>query len=323
KPEWKMWQDFQHHRAAALRLDALQHTHPIHTEVRTPAEATENFDLITYEKGASVVRMIERYLGPSVFRKGVRAYIRRHREGNAVAADLWRALAEAAGEPVAPIVPAWIEQEGLPVHPTGVTRRGAPGRAQRGAAAPGALSRAARPQPAPRRRRRLADPVGGTRGRGARAHAPRARAGARRERARRPGPRRAALRLRQRRRGRLLPAAARRGRAARARRAPGRAHAGGAHGPARPPVGAGARRPRAARRLPRARRAARRGARGRRADGRPRTARLPRGSPRARARRARRRALPRPRGPDLRAGAHRARLGPGPARAGRHARASR
>ncbi|HEY8492641.1 MAG TPA: M1 family metallopeptidase [Myxococcota bacterium] len=124
KPEWKMWQDFQHHRAAALRLDALQHTHPIHTEVRTPAEATENFDLITYEKGASVVRMIERYLGPSVFRKGVRAYIRRHREGNAVAADLWRALAEAAGEPVEPIVRAWIEQEGLPVLSIGITRRG-------------------------------------------------------------------------------------------------------------------------------------------------------------------------------------------------------
>jgi puromycin-sensitive aminopeptidase len=115
KPEWKMWQDFQHHRAAALRLDALQHTHPIHTEVRTPAEATENFDLITYEKGASVVRMIERYLGPAVFRRGVRAYVRRHRESNAVAADLWRALAEASGQEIEPIVRGWIDREGLPV----------------------------------------------------------------------------------------------------------------------------------------------------------------------------------------------------------------
>jgi puromycin-sensitive aminopeptidase len=114
KPEWKMWQDFQLHRAAALRLDALRNTHPIHTPVRTPEEATANFDLITYEKGASVVRMIERYLGASVFRKGVRRYIRRHREGNAVAADLWNALSEAAGEPVDAIVRPWIEQEGFP-----------------------------------------------------------------------------------------------------------------------------------------------------------------------------------------------------------------
>jgi len=124
KPEWKMWQDFQHHRAAALRLDALKHTHPIHTEVRTPAEATENFDLITYEKGASVVRMIERYLGPATFRKGVRAYIRRHRESNAVAADLWNALAKAAGEPVEPIVRGWIDREGLPVLSLAIARSG-------------------------------------------------------------------------------------------------------------------------------------------------------------------------------------------------------
>ena len=115
RPEWKMWQDFQHHRAAALRLDALRHTHPIHTEVRTPSEATENFDLITYEKGASVVRMIERYLGADGFREGVRTYIRRHRESNARAADLWSALSEAVGEAVEPIVRGWIEQSGLPV----------------------------------------------------------------------------------------------------------------------------------------------------------------------------------------------------------------
>jgi len=115
RPEWKMWQDFQHHRAAALRLDALRHTHPIHCEVLTPNDATENFDLITYEKGASVVRMIERYLGAKTFQKGVRAYIRRHKESNATAADLWEALGDAAGEPVEPMVRGWIEQEGHPV----------------------------------------------------------------------------------------------------------------------------------------------------------------------------------------------------------------
>jgi len=61
------------------------------------------------------VRMIERYLGPETFRSGVRAYIRRHAEGNTVAADLWSALAEASGQPVEPVVRAWIEQEGYPV----------------------------------------------------------------------------------------------------------------------------------------------------------------------------------------------------------------
>jgi puromycin-sensitive aminopeptidase len=115
KPEWKMWLDFQHHRAAALGLDALGNTHPIYTEVKRPSEATENFDLITYEKGASVVRMLERFLGAEAFRAGVRAYIREHQEGNAVAADLWSALSEASERDVEGVVRAWIEEPGFPL----------------------------------------------------------------------------------------------------------------------------------------------------------------------------------------------------------------
>jgi puromycin-sensitive aminopeptidase len=124
RPGWRMWSDFQHHRAAALELDALANTHPIYAPVATPAEATANFDLITYEKGASVVRMLERSLGPRAFRAGVRRYIRRHREGNARAADLWRALSEASGVDVAPLVRAWIEREGFPLLRVRRTRRG-------------------------------------------------------------------------------------------------------------------------------------------------------------------------------------------------------
>jgi len=115
KPEWKMWLDFQHYRGAALNLDALDNTHPVYVEVKTPAEATENFDLITYEKGASVVRMIENWLGPAAFRRGVRRYVRDHAEGNTVAADLWAALSRASKQEVEPVVRPWIEQPGFPV----------------------------------------------------------------------------------------------------------------------------------------------------------------------------------------------------------------
>jgi puromycin-sensitive aminopeptidase len=115
KPEWRMWLDFDQHRAAAYALDGLVNTHPIYVDVNTPDEATENFDAITYEKGASVVRMLERWLGPRTFRKGVRAYIRRHREGNARAADLWAALEEASGRPIQTVVRPWIERAGFPL----------------------------------------------------------------------------------------------------------------------------------------------------------------------------------------------------------------
>jgi puromycin-sensitive aminopeptidase len=122
KPAWRMWHDFQHGRAAALELDALRHTHPIYCQVRTAEEASANFDLITYEKGASVVRMLERYLGQVTFRRGVRAYIRRHREGNTRASDLWRALSEASGQPVEAMARAWIEQPGYPMVSVARTR---------------------------------------------------------------------------------------------------------------------------------------------------------------------------------------------------------
>ncbi len=115
KPEWRMWLDFEAHRASAFALDSLRNTHPIFVRVEKPDEATENFDAITYEKGASVVRMLERWLGPATFRRGVRRYIRRHREANARAADLWNALEHAAGKSVAPIVRAWITKPGFPL----------------------------------------------------------------------------------------------------------------------------------------------------------------------------------------------------------------
>ena len=37
------------------------------------------FDVLTYEKGASVLRMLEQYLGAEDFRKGIAAYLRKHR----------------------------------------------------------------------------------------------------------------------------------------------------------------------------------------------------------------------------------------------------
>jgi puromycin-sensitive aminopeptidase len=113
-PAWRVWLEFDQGKAAALHLDALRSTHAVRAEVHNVAEATEAFDLITYEKGGAVLRMIEGYLGEERFREGIRAYMRRHAKGNAVADDLWRALGEASREPVVELANAWI---GAPGHP--------------------------------------------------------------------------------------------------------------------------------------------------------------------------------------------------------------
>jgi puromycin-sensitive aminopeptidase len=115
KPDWRVWLDFDAGKAAALHLDGLRSTHPIRSEVKNPDEATESFDLITYEKGGAVLRMIEGYLGEGPFREGIRLYMRRHAKANAVADDLWNALGEASREPVTELANAWIRQPGYPL----------------------------------------------------------------------------------------------------------------------------------------------------------------------------------------------------------------
>ncbi len=113
-PEWSTWQTFQHRKDAALDLDALAHTHPVYVPVASAEEANENFDLITYEKGASVIRMLAGYLGAEAFRDGVRRYLEANLEDNAVAADLWSALETVSDVPVARIMRAWVERAGHP-----------------------------------------------------------------------------------------------------------------------------------------------------------------------------------------------------------------
>ena len=115
KPEWRIWLDFDQGKAAALGLDALRSTHPIHAEVRNPEDMGEAFDLITYEKGGAVLRMIEAWLGEGPFREGIRLYMRRFARGNAVAADLWSALEESSGQPVRALAHSWIRQPGYPM----------------------------------------------------------------------------------------------------------------------------------------------------------------------------------------------------------------
>ncbi len=115
RPDWKVWSTFDRARAAALTTDALAATRPIEYPVVTPADAEDMFDVLTYEKGAAVVRMLEQYLSPDTFRAGVRLYLRRHAYANTATTDLWDALEEASGQPVRSLMGGWIDQGGHPV----------------------------------------------------------------------------------------------------------------------------------------------------------------------------------------------------------------
>jgi puromycin-sensitive aminopeptidase len=115
KPEWKRWESFSVARAAAFSVDGLVSTRPIEYPVHAPKDADAMFDILTYEKGASVLRMLEQHIGPTVFRDGVRQYLRAHAYGNADTKALWTALGTVAHQPVPELMNGWIFQPGFPL----------------------------------------------------------------------------------------------------------------------------------------------------------------------------------------------------------------
>jgi aminopeptidase N len=123
-PDWKVWTQFiVDEQSLALKLDALEHTHPIVVEVKHPDEIRTIFDAISYEKGASVLLMLHDYLGAEAFRDGIRLYLKRHAYDNTDTVDLWAALEESSGKPVKDFMGAWTSQPGYPIIHADITNR--------------------------------------------------------------------------------------------------------------------------------------------------------------------------------------------------------
>ncbi len=115
RPDWERWVSFGVEREAALAVDGLHSTRPVEFPVGRPEEAEAMFDVLTYQKGGSVLRMLEQFIGPDVFRDGIHDYLTTHAYGNTETADLWAALERASGRDVGSIMSTWIDQGGYPL----------------------------------------------------------------------------------------------------------------------------------------------------------------------------------------------------------------
>ncbi|MEM3245291.1 MAG: M1 family metallopeptidase [Candidatus Micrarchaeaceae archaeon] len=101
---------------SAFSADQFASTHPINVKVNTPAEINEIFDKISYEKGGSVLYMLENYVGKESFRKGVSLYLKTHSFGNAKKSDLWSAIQKTSpSKQVSRLMSNWIEKPGYPI----------------------------------------------------------------------------------------------------------------------------------------------------------------------------------------------------------------
>ncbi|XP_058085543.1 aminopeptidase M1-like [Magnolia sinica] len=114
-PEWKIWTQFLDETTEGLRLDGLAESHPIEVEINHAREIDEIFDAISYRKGASLIRMLQSYLGADCFQRSLASYIKRYACSNAKTEDLWAVLEEESGEPVTMLMNSWTKQKGYPV----------------------------------------------------------------------------------------------------------------------------------------------------------------------------------------------------------------
>ncbi len=115
RPEWQRWVSFGVEREAAMAVDGLHATRPVEFPVGRPEEAQGMFDVLTYQKGGSVLRMLEQFLGPDVFREGINDYLTTHSHANTETSDLWDALERSSGRAVRTIMDTWINQGGYPL----------------------------------------------------------------------------------------------------------------------------------------------------------------------------------------------------------------
>jgi aminopeptidase N/puromycin-sensitive aminopeptidase len=114
-PEWNIDQSVVADADNTLNLDAQPTTRAIRAKADTPDEINQMFDGISYGKAGAVLLMVENYLGPDVFRDGVRHYLSAHLYANATAEDFWGAQTETSHKPVDKIMDSLVAQPGEPL----------------------------------------------------------------------------------------------------------------------------------------------------------------------------------------------------------------
>lgn len=103
--------------------DSLQSSHPINFKVNNPSEIGGLFDGISYDKGSSIIRMMNAFLTEKTFRKGVTNYLKKYKYGNAIQDNLWQELTLSAHHDqtlnsdltVKQIMDTWTLKKGYPV----------------------------------------------------------------------------------------------------------------------------------------------------------------------------------------------------------------
>ena len=117
KPEYHADLEALEGRMFAMANDSLLSARKIRQPIRGEGDILTAFDAITYQKGAAVLAMFERWVGEERFRTGMRAYLARRAFGSGSSDDLIETLAEGSGkgEAFARAMRSFLDQPGVPM----------------------------------------------------------------------------------------------------------------------------------------------------------------------------------------------------------------
>ena len=119
------WISFANSRKGwAYVQDQLPTTHPIVADITDLEAADQNFDGITYAKGASVLKQLAAYAGQDSFRTAAQRYFVRHAYGNASLQDFLAELEGVTGKDMQAWAKAWLQTAGIPVLATQIDDAG-------------------------------------------------------------------------------------------------------------------------------------------------------------------------------------------------------
>ncbi|KAF6020004.1 hypothetical protein EB796_021664 [Bugula neritina] len=117
EPEMEVFSQFASIEAhTVMPEDSVASSHPIIVPVKRPEDISAVFDAISYNKGASVIRMLEAFIGAEIFGDGLKAYLKRYQYDNAKTYQLWESIGQHAKEwDIEVIMDTWTKQSGYPL----------------------------------------------------------------------------------------------------------------------------------------------------------------------------------------------------------------
>ncbi|MBW1958355.1 MAG: M1 family metallopeptidase [Deltaproteobacteria bacterium] len=115
-PKWDTWEQFLHGMTtSAMSRDALHQTTAIEIPSGEHVVINTSTAPIIYNKGGSILRQIEGYIGKDNFRKGLQDYLSTHKYGSADSHHLWESFENVSNQPIGSMMKSWIEQPGFPM----------------------------------------------------------------------------------------------------------------------------------------------------------------------------------------------------------------